>query len=295
MDRVLPGESLPRTLSVPDKRVTPNIIIDSSDPGVVRDVWSGEFCEMTSATAHRGSAEPASERTPDTNCDHPWEQMKENVRRFDMKRSTDSWTKVGDLRHTFIQYLLQQNRFGTGEAETIENEEDVRRHAGGMPLLTDLSLAMRTDPLALVRGTTEFVTVILGHAVTFVFPDVKVEAYRRSVLHENLISAVDGSAIIWCEQVVLRELMKEDSLFAKISETEMTAINFDDQLRNGMGEVDRGHIEAFPKLWNLRPYNKTNGEITRTPNLMASYHKAREETKGWGEYKQLPEETPELP
>ena len=61
-----------------------------------------------------------------------------------------------------------------------------------------------------------------------------------------------------------------------------------------MGEVDRGHIEAFPKLRNLRPYNKTNGEITRTPHLMASYHKAREETKGWGEYKKLPEETPEL-
>ena len=62
-----------------------------------------------------------------------------------------------------------------------------------------------------------------------------------------------------------------------------------------MGEVDRGHIEAFPKLWNLRPFNKTNGEITRTPHLMASYPKAREEAKGWGEYKKLPEETPELP
>ena len=158
--------------------------------------------------------------------------MKEKVRRFDMKRSTDSWTKVGDLRHTFIQYLLQQNRFGTGEAETIEKEEDVRRHAEGMPLLTDLSLAMKTDPLALVRRTTEFVTVIFGPAVTFVFPDVKVEAHRRSVLHVNLISAVDGSALNWCEQGVLRELMKEDLLFAKISETEMTAINFDDHFRD---------------------------------------------------------------
>ena len=47
MDCVLPGESLPRTLSMPDKRVTPNSnrIINSSDPGVVRVVWSGEFCE----------------------------------------------------------------------------------------------------------------------------------------------------------------------------------------------------------------------------------------------------------
>ena len=53
------------------------------------------------------------------------------------------------------------------------------RHVGGMPLLTDLSLAMRTDPLALISGATEFVTVIYGPAVTFAFPDVKVEAYRK--------------------------------------------------------------------------------------------------------------------
>ena len=56
----------------------------------------------------------------------------------------------------------------------------MRPHAGGMPLLTDLSLAMRSDPLALIRAATEFVTVIYGPAVTFAFPDSKVEAYRRS-------------------------------------------------------------------------------------------------------------------
>ena len=82
------------------------------------------------------------------------EQMRENVRRFDVKKATDSWNKIRDLRYTLTQYLLQQNRFGTGEDETIEREEDVRRHIGGMPLLTDLSLAMRTDPLALIRGPT---------------------------------------------------------------------------------------------------------------------------------------------
>ena len=125
------------------------------------------------------------------------EQMRENARKFDMKRSTDSWNKIRDLRHTLIQYLMQQNRFGTGEDETIQREEDVRRHAGGMPLLTDLSLAMKTDPLALIYGP----------AVTFAFPDVKVEAYRRSVLHLNFISAVDGSTRNWCEQQALREMM----------------------------------------------------------------------------------------
>ena len=112
---------------------------------------------------------------------------------------------------------MQQNRFGTEEDQIFEREEDVRRHVGGMPLITDLSLAMRTDPLALIREATEFVTVIYGPVVTFAFPDVKVDAYRTSVLHLNLISAVDGSALNWCEQHVLRELMSEDLLYAKIA------------------------------------------------------------------------------
>ena len=91
----------------------------------------------------------------------------------------------------------------------------MRRLAGGMSILTDLSLAMRTDPLALIRGVTEFVTVIYGPAVTFAFPDVKVEVYRRSVLHVNLISAVDGSALNRCEQHALREMMSEDLFLQK--------------------------------------------------------------------------------
>ena len=75
------------------------------------------------------------------------EKIKKNVKNFDMKRSTDSWTEKRDLTHTLIQYLLLQNRFGTGEDKTIGKEEDMRRYARGMALLTDLSLAMRTDPL----------------------------------------------------------------------------------------------------------------------------------------------------
>ena len=223
------------------------------------------------------------------------EQMRANVRKFDLKKSTDSWNKIRDLRHTLIQYLLQQNRSGTGEDETIERKEDVRRHVGGTPLLTDLSFAMRTDPLALIRGATEFVTVIYGPAVTFAFPCVKVEAYRRSVLHLNLISAVDGSTLNKCEQHVLRELMSEDLLFAKISEPDMTVVNFDHHFRDRMREVERGHIEVFSKLSNLRPYDKTKFEIPRIPRLTAAYHKVREETKGWGDYKKLPEEIPEFP
>ena len=61
-----------------------------------------------------------------------------------------------------------------------------------------------------------------------------------------------------------------------------------------MGEVERGHIEWFLKLWNLRPYDKTNGEITRAPRLTAAYHRVREETKDWDDYEKLPEAIPEF-
>ena len=84
-------------------------------------------------------------------------------------------------------------------------------------------------------------------------------------------------------------------MFAKISEPEITVINFDDHFRDGMREVERGHIELFPKLWNLRPYDKTNGEITRIPRLTAAYRKVREETKDWDDYEKLSEKIPEFP
>ena len=51
------------------------------------------------------------------------EQMRENVRKFDVKRATDSGNKIRDLRHTLIQYLLQQNRF---EQERIKQSRGRR-------------------------------------------------------------------------------------------------------------------------------------------------------------------------
>ena len=84
--------------------------------------------------------------------------------------------------------------------------------------------------------------------MTFAFADAEVEAYRRSVLHLNLISAVDGGILFWCEQNVLRELMSEGWLFAKISEPDMTAVTINDHFHDQMADVDRGHIEVFPKL-----------------------------------------------
>ena len=75
----------------------------------------------------------------------------------------------------------------------------------------------------------------------------------------------------------------------------MTVVNLDDHFRDHMGEVERGHFGVFPKLGNLRPYGKTNGEITRIPRLTAAYHKVREDTKDWGDHEKLPEDFSEFP
>ena len=82
----------------------------------------------------------------------------------------------------------------------------------GMPLLTDLAVMMRIDPLALVHGLREFVTVVYGPVMSFAFPDVQVKAYRNSVLYVNLVSVVDRSVLNWVEQSELRGLASDDRL-----------------------------------------------------------------------------------
>ena len=187
MDRVFLGKSLPESLSLLDKGIPPSSSgsVNSGTISLVRDIWSREFRERTVDAAYRRNSEPAVRWASNADYNYPRKlgrtneidalsraDERERVRILDLKKSMDSWNKIRDLRHTLIHYVLQQNRFGTGEDQTIEREEDVRRHNGSMPLLTDLSLAMRTDPLALIRGATQFVTVIYGPTVTFAFPDV---------------------------------------------------------------------------------------------------------------------------
>ena len=55
-----------------------------------------------------------------------------------------------------------------------------------MPLLTDLCLAMSSDPLIMIRELGEVVTCICRPAVTYAFPVPLVAAYRNSVVHLSL-------------------------------------------------------------------------------------------------------------
>ena len=47
----------------------------------------------------------------------------------------------------------------------------------GIPLLTDLCLAMRSDTFGVIRGLDEVVTCIYGPMVTYAFPDPLLAAY----------------------------------------------------------------------------------------------------------------------
>ena len=69
-------------------------------------------------------------------------------------------------------------------------------------------------------------TCIYGPAVTYAFPDPLVSAYRNSVVHVSLISVLDGMALKWCRQEVLRTRMSNTVLFGKVKDPELVVFNF---------------------------------------------------------------------
>ena len=108
-----------------------------------------------------------------------------------------------------------QNRHLTDEERSAKTSEEVREANAGIPLPTDLCLAMRSDPLGMIRGLGEVMTCVYGPAVTYAFPDPLVAAYRHSVVHVSLISVLDGTALNWCRQEDFRPRMSERVLFGK--------------------------------------------------------------------------------
>ena len=152
------------------------------------------------------------------------------------------------LRKLFVEYLLRQNRYLTGEERNPKTREELREAHGDIPLLTDLCLAMRSDPVGMIRGLGEVVTFVYGPAVTYAFPDPLVVAYRHSVVHVSLISILDVTALNWCRQEDLRAQMSETVLFGKIKDPELVVCNFRGQLQCRMGGKRDGPIEVYPEF-----------------------------------------------
>ena len=120
---------------------------------------------------------------------------------------TYSYNCAAGLKTLLVEYLLMQKRLMTGEEKNPKTREEGREANGGIPLLTDLCLAIRSDPVGVIRGLEEVVTCTYGPAVMYALPDPLVAAYRHSVVHVSLISVLDGTALNWCQQEVLRARM----------------------------------------------------------------------------------------
>ena len=99
------------------------------------------------------------------------------------------------LKTLLVEYLLMQNRHMTGEEKNPKTRDEWKEVNGGIPLLTDLCLAMRSDSVGMTKGLEEVVTCFYGPAVTYAFPDPLVAAYRNSVVHLSLLSVLDETAL----------------------------------------------------------------------------------------------------
>ena len=208
---------------------------------------------------------------------------------------TYSYKCAAGLKTLLVEYLLMQNRHMIGEEKNPKTGVEWRKVNGGMPLLTELCLAMRSDQMGIIRGLEEVLTCIYGPAVTYAFPDPLVTAYRNSVTHLSLISILDGTTLNWCQQEVLRAQMSNTVLFGKVKEQELTVYNFRGQLQCRMGGKREGPIETYPKFWNLNPLTASGQEVLRIPAWKKSFELVKRELEAILEKEILPTTIPELP
>ena len=206
---------------------------------------------------------------------------------------TYSYKCAAGPKTLLVEYLLMQNRHMTGEEKNPKTKDEWRKVNGGMPLLTDLCLAMKSDPMGIIRGLEEVVTCIYRPTVPFAFPDPLVTAYRNSVTHLSLISVLDGTALNWCQQEVLRAQMSNTVLFGKVKDPELMVYNFRGQLQCRMG----GKREAHRNLSQvLEPEPLTSGqEILRIPAWKKSFELVKRDLEAILEKEILPTTIPEFP
>ena len=208
---------------------------------------------------------------------------------------TYSYNCAAGLKTLLVEYLLMQNRHMTSEEKNPRMRDEWREANGGIPRLTDLCLAMRSDPVGMIRGLEEVVTCIYGPVVTYAFPDPFVAAYCNSVVHVSLISVLDGTALNWCRQEVLRARMSNTVLSGKVKDPELVVFNFRGQLQCRMGGKREGPIETYPKFWNLNPLTADGQEILRIPAWKKSFELVKRELEATLEEEILPATIPESP
>ena len=162
-----------------------------------------------------------------------------SVRKARASVETYSYKFAAGLKTLLVEYLLMQNRYLTGEERNLKTREEMREANGGIPLLTNLGLAMRYDPLGTIRGLGELVTCAYRPAVTYTFPDPLGAAYRHSVVHLSLINIMDGTALNWCKQDDVIAQLSETVLVGKVKDPELIVLIFRGQLQWRMGKNEK--------------------------------------------------------
>ena len=150
---------------------------------------------------------------------------------------TYSYKCAAGLKTLLVEYLLMQNRHMNGEEKNPKTRDERKEANGGIPLLTDICLAMRSEPVEVIRGIEEVVTCVYGPAVTYAFPDPLMAAYRNSVVKVSLISVLDGTALNWCRQEVLKARMSNIVLFGKVKYLELVVFNIRGICNVGWGKA----------------------------------------------------------
>ena len=188
-----------------------------------------------------------------------------------------------------------QETLRTLDRASLENMLPIWDHGRMIVEEGHLCLAMRSDPMGIIRGLEEVVTCIYGPAVTYAFPDLLVTTYRYSVTHLSLISVLDGTALNWCQQEVLRAQMSNTVLFGEVKDAELIVYNFRGQLQCRMGSKREGPIETYPKFWKLNPLTADGREILRISAWKKSFELVKRELEATLEREILPATIPEFP
>ena len=75
-----------------------------------------------------------------------------SVRKAHPSKETYSYKYAAGLKTLLVEYLLMQNRYLTDEERNPKTRQVLREANGGIPFLTDLCLAVRSDPVGIIRG-----------------------------------------------------------------------------------------------------------------------------------------------
>ena len=188
-----------------------------------------------------------------------------SVRKAHPGVETYSYKCAAGLKTLLVEYLLMHNRYLMGEERNPKMREEVREANGGITFLTDLCLAMRSNPVWMISGLGEVVTCVYGPAVTYAFPVPLVVAYRHSVVHVSLISKLDGTALNRRRQEDLRARTSETVLFGKKEGSRASVVQLQGTTAVQNGRKREGPIEAYPKFWNLNPVAGDRREVLRIP------------------------------